>query len=118
MVKKQKFKFKNQTSLLRWVPIVLMITLAIFMEIFAFDEPILSLGFLIHSIPSLLILVIALVSYYKPLIGGILFVILGIATVFFFDTYENIFSFFIISMPLVLMGLMLAYYWHRMKSKK
>ena len=59
-----------------------------FIWMFAFDEPVLSIGFLIHSIPAFIVLSSAVVGYFKKIVGVFTFALFGIFTVLFFNTYQ------------------------------
>lgn len=71
------------------------------LELFAFDSQS-PLGFLIHSIPSILILGALALSWKDPLRGGISFLLLGILGAVFFGAWENIAVFSLVSLPLFL----------------
>ncbi len=68
-----------------WTPRVAIIIFALFLELFAFDEPIFSIGFLMHSLPSLVILLTLLIAWKWERFGACLYIFLGIFSVFFFD---------------------------------
>ena len=91
---------------LHYLPRTLSILFLIFISLFAFDEPILSLGFLMHLIPSFIFLIIILISWKKELFGGILFIILGIIFTLFFKTYQIWQSLVFISLPVLIIGIL------------
>jgi hypothetical protein len=73
-----------KTSKLIWIPRVLLIVLIGFISIFSFDvfegsAPLIDklLALLIHLIPSFLMLIVLIISWIIPQIGGILCIILG-----------------------------------------
>lgn len=92
---------------------------ALFLTIFAFDvfspengyqffEMV--FAFLIHTIPSILLILFLLISKKWPLICSIGLLLFGLITMFAFQTYVYWLSFLTISMPILLVGiLMLAY---------
>jgi hypothetical protein len=78
-------------------------------------------GVLINSpnaLPWLLLFVLVWVVWKWELIGGILISVFGLVTVFFFDTYEEVISFLIISLPLILLGGSLIVSWCLTKRVK
>lgn len=88
----QKFEF---------LPSIIAVTYAIFIGIFALDEPLLSLGFFLHLIPSALVLMAALLI--KPNNkAAIAFAILTILFTIYFNTYREAVTFAIITGPLLI----------------
>jgi hypothetical protein len=72
-------------KVLYWLPRIICILAIIFISIFAADafEPGKSMGqqliaFLIHLIPSFVLLLLLLLAWKKELIGGIIFTVIGI----------------------------------------
>lgn len=61
-------------------------------------------SFLIHLIPSMIIMVPLLVSLKNEKVGGTAFIFLGIISVVFFHSYEDLIVFLLISLPLLLIG--------------
>ena len=106
----------NNTSLKRsfvWIPRSIAILFAAFISVFAFDafgEKHSSLaemaGFLIHLVPALVVVVSLIIAWRFRLVGGLLFVIVGIASALFFKTYSSIGTFCMLSVPLFLIGAM------------
>lgn len=96
-------------TIIKYTPRILSILLIFYFLMFSFDETIFSIGFLMHNIPTLIILVAAITAWKKPLIGGILFILIALAATIFFKTYQDIIVFFLISLPLLLIaGLFIA----------
>ncbi|MFH1591701.1 MAG: hypothetical protein ABIC95_07310 [archaeon] len=89
----------------RWAPRILGILLALLLELFAFDTGSF-VGFLMHSIPSAVIIISVLIGWRHPNVGGIVFVLLGVVTVFFYHTYRDPWLLAIISGPFFLIGAM------------
>lgn len=85
---------------------ILAILYILFISIFAFDTPFFSIEFLIHLLPSLIFIWILIFAWSRSRIGGILFGILGIATIFFFDTYKDLIVFFLISLIPIVNGIL------------
>ncbi|NER09636.1 hypothetical protein SAMN06265375_101850 [Muriicola jejuensis] len=76
---------KKKRKILYWSPRVLGILAILFISIFALDafEPGLTLwqqlgAFLIHLIPSFVLLLLLLIAWKREMLGGILFFILGL----------------------------------------
>lgn len=96
-----------------WIPRVLIIAFTAFISLFSFDafsgnDPILDklAGFLIHMLPSLVMILFLVLTWKRPAAAGVIFILLGVVFTFFFNTYEQAASFFTISLIPVLTGLM------------
>ena len=73
----------------------------IFISIFAFDEFGKStLGFLIHLIPSFLLIIVAYLALRFKQHGWKMFLLVGAIFTIFFKTYTDLIVFSIISLPL------------------
>ncbi|MFH0962095.1 MAG: hypothetical protein V1820_05425 [archaeon] len=83
------------------LPRILAVAFALFIELFAFDSESL-LGFLMHSLPSIIVLAVAFFSWKKPSLGAWGFLLLGTAFTTFFRTWTSPFSLLLISGPLFL----------------
>lgn len=77
---------KKIIRFIHWAPRILCLLAILFISIFALDafEPDLTIwqqiiGFLIHLIPSFILLIICVIAWKNELFGGILFAIIGIA---------------------------------------
>ncbi|MBN2368423.1 hypothetical protein JXC34_05385 [Candidatus Woesearchaeota archaeon] len=104
-------KKKSKINFLKWTPRVLAILFILFISMFALDafnedytlvEMI--AGFLIHLIPSYLLIAATVVGWKNNRNGAIMFVALGIASLIFFRTYSHILSFSIITLPCFVIG--------------
>lgn len=114
-----------KSNRLLWIPRVLAIIFILFISLFALDAfsgkvPFAKqlVAFLIHLIPSYILVIILIISWKKPLIGGIVFIFLGIVALTFIITqffivapaYSRtnlIFIFFLIlSLPLLVVGVL------------
>lgn len=73
---------------------------------FAFDVPLFSLGFLIHLLPTIIFVVCLIIAWFKPKIGGILFVLAGIGTIIVFNTYREFITFVTISLIPIIIGIL------------
>jgi len=65
-----------------------------------------------NALPWLLLLAFVYVSWKCRLVGGIIITLAGICTIFAFDTFESIFSFLFISLPITLLGIILIVSWY------
>lgn len=102
--KKKASSLKSKLTLLN-VSRILIVLFSLFLALFAFDTPF-GIGFLIHLLPTIILLATLVLTWKKPTIAGILFVIEGIATIFVFNTYSDWFVFLIISVIPILVGIM------------
>jgi hypothetical protein len=101
-----------KTYKLFWIPRVLAILFILFVSVFAFDAftgeaPFIQeLGrFVLQLIPTSFVLIIALIiSWRKPLIGGIIFILLGLVFTFLFRTYQALPNFLLVSFPVIVIG--------------
>ncbi len=76
---------KRRKGFIYWIPRILLMVMILFISLFAMDsfEEGLSvweqiLGFLIHLIPSFVLVVILIVAWYRELPGGILLIAIGL----------------------------------------
>ena len=86
---------------------ILAIIYIIFISIFALDSTSF-LEALMHLIPSIILILILVLSFYKPRISGYLFILLSIIFTIFFQTYKNILNFTIISLILFVIGVLFS----------
>lgn len=100
-------------KILHWFPRVLIIIYILFISVFALDafygEASLVhkiTDFLIHLIPSLFMILILLIAWQRELLGGLLFLIVGLIATFFYATFISASTFFCISCPLYLTGIL------------
>ena len=89
-----------------WTPRALSIVFILFISIFAFGEPVLSWGFLIHFTPSIFLIALLIFSWKWETVGGIFNIITGLVFVAFFRTYEDLFSFVFITLPWIVIGVL------------
>ena len=96
---------------LLWIPRILTILFALFLSLFSLDVFSMEGSFLqkvgglvIHNIPSFLLIIVLIVSWKRPLVGGIAFLIFSILFTIYFETYSMLASFLSISLPLVITG--------------
>lgn len=97
MLKKRAKYQIMKTKIIHWSPRVIVILSILFVSIFAFDSFSSNnsiwkqlLEFLIHLIPSYILLIALLIAWKFELIGGIIFIIvsLGFAPFIFFHNYQ------------------------------
>ncbi len=99
--------------LIVWISRLSLIIYSLMITLFAFDvfdsnDPLLYQigGFFMHILPSLLLLLILILTWKRPLPAGILFLLAGIVFTYIFHTYMNFVTFIIISLPLFLIGIL------------
>lgn len=73
---------------------------------FVFDTKILSLGFLIHLLPTIIFTICLITAWIKPKLGGILFSVAGIGTIIVFNTYREFMPFVAVSLIPVIAGIL------------
>ncbi len=79
---------------------------AVFISLFAFDTGSF-LGTLIHLIPTLLYVGVIVLSFKKREIGGPLIILLGLISIFFFNTYRELLNFVTISLIPIIAGILI-----------
>ncbi|MFQ5446858.1 MAG: hypothetical protein ACE5FF_07990 [Saprospiraceae bacterium] len=99
--------------LLTWIPRILAVLYILVISSFAMDaftgEP--DFGeqlqaFLLHLIPSFLTVLSLVVAWQYRILGGILFLVLGLAFTIYFGTWHSVFTFLIVSLPLLVTGIL------------
>jgi len=103
---------KKINKFVYWAPRILSILLVLFLTVFSwdvFDENLgfwqTILGLLLHNIPALILAVIIWISWKYEVVGGIAFIIAGIAHMVFSILRENINPWYItLAISLVLDG--------------
>lgn len=96
-----------------WIPRILSIIFILFLSLFAFDvfgtnAPFYKElgGFIIHLLPSIILVIILIVFWKKPTYSGLSFIILAILFTIFYKTYTNLISFILISFLPAFIGLL------------
>ncbi|WP_027138667.1 DUF7670 domain-containing protein [Gaetbulibacter saemankumensis] len=113
---------KNSVKIFYWTPRIICIIAILFISLFALDAFSLELsfwaqisGFLMHLIPSFILLAILILAWKKEFIGGILFMIigLGLSPIVFSHNYRMNHSIFMslgiiltITIPFVIVGVL------------
>lgn len=88
-----------------WIPRGIIIAYVLFVSLFSLDVVSIT-GFLIHSIPSFAFILILVLTWKKPKFASILFVLAGIVTMFFWNTYREWYLFLIFSIAPILAGVL------------
>jgi len=70
-----------------------------------------------NTIPWIFLLIAVFIAFKWQLIGGIIILIMGIFTIFFFNASENIFVLFGISTPLIVLAKLLIITWYLDNTK-
>lgn len=114
---------KGKGSFGIWLPRVLSILFVLFLMLFSLDifSPDASVGeivvgLLMHNIPALILLVAAIVSWKYEIVGGIVFVLAGIAyTVLLLlpgsPSVERLLPVLIIALPAIVVGVLFIRNW-------
>lgn len=102
---------KKVEKVMFWIPRILAISFAVFISLFALDvfgagytfwESI--LGFLIHLIPTYLIIGAILIAWRFEILGGLIFIALGIFYIMMFWKHFDFITYLLISGPAFLTG--------------
>lgn len=103
-------------SVLTWSPRILAIAFALFLSVFALDawEESGSFGhrllaFLIHLLPSAAILGALYVAWRWRIVGGLVFMVLGMVFTVYFAAWRTAELFMMLSMPLLLAGVLFIF---------
>jgi hypothetical protein len=121
-------------KVLKWLPRIICILVILFISMFSLDAfaPGLTLwqqlgGFMIHNIPSFVLLVFLIFAWKRELTGGIIFIILGFILsllVFLLNHYRNHFSLgrslgivAMIALPFVVAGILFIMSYYRKKKE-
>lgn len=119
-------KTKTNKYLL-WTPRVLSILFALFIMVFSLDVFGAGLttgeviyAFFMHNVPALILLVAAIIAWKYELVGAIVFVLTGLAYLFFTSdlgqlTSTELIPLLIISLPSLIIGLLFYFSWARRK---
>jgi hypothetical protein len=123
---------KRSTPILFWMPRIICILAILFVSIFALDAFSEGLtiwqqigGFLIHLIPSFVLLAFLILAWKKEFAGGILFIGIGVvmSTLLFYHNYkvnhfsvgQSILIVLMLALPFIIAGVLflLSYYDHK-----
>ncbi|OGY47308.1 MAG: hypothetical protein A2840_01675 [Candidatus Buchananbacteria bacterium RIFCSPHIGHO2_01_FULL_47_11b] len=99
--------------LLTWTPRVLTMVFIGFISLFALDVfgefnswQKTALALFMHLIPSIALVGLLIVAWYKKRIGGVIFVIIGICFGFAFDAFQYLTGFLLLVLPLWIVGIL------------
>ena len=65
-----------------------------------------TIALFMHLIPSFILIACLLVAWKRPVIGGELFLAMGVVFTFWFRTYQRLDIFMMISLPLLIIGIL------------
>ena len=106
-----------------WIPRTLGILFIVFLSLFALDVWSMDApfwaklgGFLMHLIPSFVLVIVLAISWKRPIIGGIIFLIIALLFTISFHTYTHFPTFLTISGIPFVIGLLFV--WFRDKTLK
>ncbi|MBT4824700.1 hypothetical protein HN695_07965 [Candidatus Woesearchaeota archaeon] len=108
---------KKLKKTIYWLPRILMILFICFISMFAFDMFDegsfwkMLIGFFIHMLPTFALVILLTIAWKWEKIGGILIILLGIIFTIFFNTYKEVISFLLISMPVFIVGGLFLWSW-------
>jgi len=101
---------------IRWIARILSILLILFIGMFSIDVffegygfPEVLVAFFMHNVPTFLLIAVLIVAWKWPKIGGILFLVLALASLIFFKTYQDIIVVLIITLPPAVIGALFIY---------
>jgi len=107
-----------------WIPRILSIIFILFLSLFAFDvfgteaSFFQQVGsFIIHLLPSIILVFILIIFWKKPTYCGLSFIILAILFTIFFKSYTNLISFILISFLPAFIGLLFLVFRNKVNTK-
>ena len=117
MIREKKFKI---SKFLRYFARTVLLILGILLFIFSLLSGTERLGGgtikIIYNFPNalpwLILLIFIFIAFKWEIIGGLLILSMGVFTVFFFNTSDNLFVLWVISIPLILIGALLVIAWY------
>lgn len=96
-----------------WLPRILTIIFTCFLALFALDVFIPGktidyylVALFIHLIPNFILLLALFVAWKNDKLGGVIFLLIGIVTTIIFKSYSMPTSLFIVSFPILLIGIL------------
>ncbi len=70
-----------------------------------------------NALPWFILLIFVLLAFRWEFIGGIVIILMGFFTLFFFNATENHFILWIISIPIIIFGIIFLISWHLSRIK-
>ncbi len=114
----------RQKGFIFWAPRILGIIMIFFLALFSLDvfgmsdDPWkVAQGFLIHNIPSFILILLLVISWRWEWIGAICYTLLGL-TYYLSNPTEHWTAYAVISGPLILIGLLFLISWQRGRRNK
>ncbi len=123
---------KTSVKILHWIPRILCILAILFISMFALDafDPKLTIwqqigGFLIHLIPSYILIALLIIAWKWELIGGIIFLLIGLGFgpfIFSHNYHMNnsigmsLFIVLMINIPFAIVGILFILGYYRKKK--
>ncbi len=113
-----------KNSLWIWIPRGVLFFFIAFLFLFAFDafstpqdfgEQL--MDFIIHSLPSWILIIVLAVTWKKPFLSGISLLVLATIGMLFFSTYQRLSGFMVVTLPPMLIGLSFIIYDKMIKDK-
>lgn len=107
---KQKKRYKKVSKFVYWTPRIISIIFLLFLAMFSLDVFDGNYGFwgtilalLIHNIPTFILLAIVLISWKYEIVGGIVFILAGLAYIIM--VFMNpVFEWYMISWSVIIAG--------------
>jgi hypothetical protein len=123
-MKKKREKRNKICKFLCLAPRILAVLFILFLSLFALDVfdgshdfPEVLAALAMHLIPAFIIVVFTVIAWNWEKIGGILFILLGMVFTIFFDSYESVGNFLLISAPLFLIGILFILDWYKNRKR-
>jgi hypothetical protein len=91
-----------RTLAIAYIAFISLFSLDIFGQGYSFWETI--IGLFMHLLPSFALILVLIISWKKPLTGGVLFFLIALAFTFAFRTYSQVSTFVLISAPLYIIS--------------
>jgi hypothetical protein len=109
--------------ILKWLPRILAILLICFiglfsLDVFSMEGTVLQKtgGFLIHNIPTFILIISLFFAWKKEKIGAILFILIGIVSTLYFHTYQQITTFILLTCLPLAIGILFLGSAHRRRK--
>lgn len=126
-INKITFKFKamktKMQKVILWSPRIICMIFAAFISIFSFDVFEMNagfwqkvLGFLMHNIPTFFLILVLIFSWRWPMVGGIVYILLGLAYIVLAWGKFHWSAYVMISGPLFLLGGLFFLSWYQKKN--